>query len=389
MRISGGTANPEFVRLAAEHAPAAVDWLFDAGFVAQAGHPVMGGGGHDPYTTRRYFWGDNGGISILRVLERALQPQVEAGRVRVLLETRATALLQRRSGGAVGGVVATGPDGRQVEHRGRSVVLTSGGYGSNSRMFEQIEGIPDYADTVYPYSQGAGITMGLAAGGYLRGAELRQPLFNAVLQDDAVPSRMLVRLVTDPLQRPPWEIYVNRRGERFVREDEPTFDAKEKALKRQPQERCWVVLDEAMRQAMPTPPTRGWSKDEFAEAFGALPLFYVADSLQSLAVAAGIDAAGLAATVADYNAGWATGRDRLGRAHLPLPVEKPPFYAIRMQGYYLVELDLQAARHHDAVLGFQQIGDAALARLAVDADHRIVGAADVGRVDREIGHCQV
>jgi hypothetical protein len=50
------------------------------------------------------------------------------------------------------------------------------------------------------------------------------------------------------------------------------------------------------------------------------------------------------------------------------------------------ELDLQAARHDHAVLGFQQIGDAALARLAVDADHRVVAAAEVGRVDRQVGH---
>jgi hypothetical protein len=50
------------------------------------------------------------------------------------------------------------------------------------------------------------------------------------------------------------------------------------------------------------------------------------------------------------------------------------------------ELDLQAARHDDAVFGLQQIGDAALARLAVDADHRVVAAADVGRVDRQVGH---
>lgn len=337
MRISGGTANPEFVRLAVENAPAMVDWLFEAGFTARAEHPVMGSGGHDPYTVRRYFWGENGGISILRVLEKELQPALDAGRVHVLLQTRATSLLQRRAGGAVEGVVATGPDGSVLEFRGRSVVLTSGGYGSNSEMFERIEGVRDYADTVYSYSQGAGITMGLAAGGWLRGAELRQPLFNAVLADDAVPSRVLVRLVTDPSQRPAWEIFVNARGERFVREDEPTFDAKEKALKRQPQERCWVVLDEAIRQAMPTPPTRGWSKDEFVEAFGSFPLFYKADSLAALAAAAGIDAAGLAAAVVDYNAGQALGRDRFGRQHLPLPLSKPPFYAVRMQGYYLVD----------------------------------------------------
>jgi fumarate reductase flavoprotein subunit len=336
MRISQGTANPAIVRLAVDHAGPMADWLIGAGFTPREGHPVLGGGGHDPYSRARYFWGENGGLSILRVLERELQPQVDAGRVTVLLQTKASALLQKRAGGAVSGVIATGPDGAAVEYRGRSVVLTSGGYGSNPAMFEQIEGIRDYADTVYPYSQGAGITMGLAAGGWLRGAEMRQPLFNAVLQDDAVPSPILLRLVTDPLQRPPWEIFVNLRGERFLCEDTPSFDAKEKALKQQPQERCWVVFDDAILQASPSM-SRGWKKQEIIEGFGTYPLFYKADSLAALAAATGVDAAGLAATVADYNAGQAVGRDRLGRTHLPLPIARAPFYAIRMQGYYLLD----------------------------------------------------
>ena len=50
------------------------------------------------------------------------------------------------------------------------------------------------------------------------------------------------------------------------------------------------------------------------------------------------------------------------------------------------ELDLETPRHDHAVLGLHKVGNAALARLAVDADHRIVGAADIGRVDREVGH---
>ena len=50
------------------------------------------------------------------------------------------------------------------------------------------------------------------------------------------------------------------------------------------------------------------------------------------------------------------------------------------------ELDLQAARHDDTVFVFQQIGDAALAGLAVDADHRVVAAPQIGRIDRQIGH---
>ena len=52
----------------------------------------------------------------------------------------------------------------------------------------------------------------------------------------------------------------------------------------------------------------------------------------------------------------------------------------------LRELDLQAPRQVEAVLVLHHVGDAALARLAVDADDGLVGAADVLRVDRQVRH---
>jgi fumarate reductase flavoprotein subunit len=244
--------------------------------------------------------------------------------------------LQGATAGPVTGVVARDAAGNSSRHRGRNVVLTCGGYISNPKMFEQMEGVRDYGNTVYSFSRGAGITMGLAAGGYVRGQECHQPLFNAVLASDTVPSPLLLHLLTDPAYRPAWEIWVNVRGERFLREDTPSFDEKEKALARQPEERCWVVLDDAILQGSPSL-SREWSKGDIIAAFGVYPLFYRASSLAELAAITGIDAAGLQATVSAYNHAQAGGRDEFGREHMPLPVAKPPFYAIRMQGYYLLD----------------------------------------------------
>src|SRR5712671_7870293 len=50
------------------------------------------------------------------------------------------------------------------------------------------------------------------------------------------------------------------------------------------------------------------------------------------------------------------------------------------------EFDLKRARQLQTVVGLQQIGDAALPRLAVDADHRLVSAAEILWIDWEIGH---
>jgi hypothetical protein len=51
---------------------------------------------------------------------------------------------------------------------------------------------------------------------------------------------------------------------------------------------------------------------------------------------------------------------------------------------HLGELDLQAARQVEGVAGLHDVGDAALARLAVDPDDGLVGAANVVRVDRQV-----
>src|SRR6185295_6624173 len=50
----------------------------------------------------------------------------------------------------------------------------------------------------------------------------------------------------------------------------------------------------------------------------------------------------------------------------------------------LGELDLEKTRHVDAVVALQDVGDATFARLAVDADDRLVGTPEIGRVDRQI-----
>ncbi len=149
MRMSKGTANPGILRLAVDNASPTIDWLFEAGFEARPEHPILGGG-HDPYSKKRYFWGPEGGMSILKVLETELQLEIDRGNVKVLVETEGKELIQERVGGPVKGVVSVGPDGIEVPHIGRSVILACGPYGSNSKMFEQIEGVKDYADTVYP-----------------------------------------------------------------------------------------------------------------------------------------------------------------------------------------------------------------------------------------------
>jgi fumarate reductase flavoprotein subunit len=147
MRISKGTADPELVRLAVDNAATTFDWLMDHGFKPLPDHPVLGLG-HEPYSQKRYYWGAEGGRTILAVLRRELQPWVDQGRVDVSLSTPVTALLTNDAGDIDAVRVKSGL--AETVFRGRHVLLACGGYVSNPQLFEQLSGVRDYGDNGYP-----------------------------------------------------------------------------------------------------------------------------------------------------------------------------------------------------------------------------------------------
>ena len=329
MRISKNTADPQIVRLAVDHAADTFDWLMDKGLQPLPDHPVLGLG-HEPYSERRYYWAANGGRDILAVLRAELAPHLAAGRIDLLLDTPVTALLTDDAG-AVEAVRVQSADRERVL-RGRQVLLSCGGYVSNPELFEQLSGVRDYGDNGYAYSQGAGIKLGVSVGGFVRGRENYLSNFGSILADDQFPAKVFARFQAIPQLREPWEIFVNARGERFIREDEPSFDRRETALLPQPDLRYWVVFDEEILATAP-PGVIGFSREEMRDAFDVHGWFVKADSLEALADKAGIEAPGLLKTVAEYNRAVAVGQDRFGRKHLPRAIRKGPFYAIRHQGH--------------------------------------------------------
>uniref|UniRef100_UPI003983BEC1 FAD-dependent oxidoreductase n=1 Tax=Phenylobacterium sp. TaxID=1871053 RepID=UPI003983BEC1 len=329
MRISRGTANPGIVRLAVDNAADTFDWLCDLGLVVEPHHPITGWG-HEHYSKRRYYWAPEGGLSIKAVLTPQVDKRVAEGRIAVRVQHKVVELLTQDGG--VTGVVAQDADGGRHAFSARKVALTSGGYGANPQMFEALSGVPQYSAAAYRGSQGVGHRLGEAVGGVLRGAEHYFIGFGSVLEGHVYPAPTVARLITAPERRQPWEIYVNVLGERFVREDIPSVDARENALFVQPDKRYWVIFDQAILDAAP-PMVDDWSRDEVAAAFdGSRTSFIKADTLTALAAAAGIDADGLARSVEGYNYGVQTGHDFFGRAHRPLPISRTPFYAIRQQG---------------------------------------------------------
>jgi fumarate reductase flavoprotein subunit len=339
MRISRNTADPVLLRLAVDNAAPTFDWLMDNGLKPLDGQPITGTT-HEPYSQPRYAWAKDGGRAILKILNEQLKPHIDAGRITVMTQAQVVELIQDGSG-AISGVVTRTDAGQTSRQLARNVALTCGGYTENAAMYEKYEGAKDYCTSTWPFSKGAGIDLGLAAGGYVRGGQNHTPLFGAVMADDKVPTTIRAMVRHFPGDRPPYEIYVDAAGKRFLCEDVPSHDAYEQALARQPGERCWIVFDDAILRTASPAATRSlnvaWTHQNTLDAFekGNVPMFYRGGTIAELAKKAGIDAAGLAATIEAYNRAQAGGKDPLGRKFMPLPIAQGPFYAIQLRSWNL------------------------------------------------------
>ena len=333
MRISNETSDPVLARLWADLAGPAVNWLAENGFEIRDEHPVTTTG-YDPYSVKRYQSGPEDGVSILKVIMPLLEQHVQEGRVTVLTQADAVEL-KSDADGAVTGVVIEDSNGARSDMTGSNVLVATGGCADNDAMFQELHGIPLYRHAGYPFSQGDGLSLGVAAGGYLRGADNHVGYYGSVAMDEQIPSELLVTMSIDPKVRVPWEVFVNLHGERFLREDHPSVNTRDRIMDSQPKHRFWAVFDQRILDEAP-PLIPEWSPQQLEDAFNTHPMFARAESIRELAVASGIDPDGMERSIADYNTAIAENTDDLlDRSYRPLPVSTAPFYAIRSQAWTL------------------------------------------------------
>ena len=330
MEITFGEADPGIVRRTVDLAPETLNWLLDKGLIPLPGHPVTGAApGRAGYSVPRYFWAEEAGRAILKVVLEELDREMPEGNIAIRANTRVTGLLASDAG-AVEGVRAQS-NNRKWTFRGRHVLLTSGGYAMNPDMFELLTGHPAYAAGSWPHSLGDGLDLAVSVGGWLRGRRLHRAGTGSILTAAEFPAKVYARFATVPQQRLPWEIWVDDSGKRFIREDEPLVRPRARAVLSLPRLRYVIVFDENIFNSAP-PGLPQFSREEFLAHCGNHPMFARAGSLEELAAAAEVDAAGLAQTVRGYNEAVASGADPMGRKHLPAPIAQPPFYAVTHLG---------------------------------------------------------
>ena len=328
-RISGGTVSESLGRLAIDNAADSFDWLMDNGFEPAPETPVAGWG-HEPHRVRRYSWGENGGLSVLEAMEPLLDKEIARGTVTLSLETKLTGLVVEK--GAVVGIEAEARDGTKATITGQNVVLTTGGYAANPELWAELT--PGYPLRSYcnPYSRGDGILAAREIGAKVDGGDQFLCSFAGVMHDPDDPLSARTGLILNPQFRRPWEVYVNRSGKRFVREDHPSVDHREHALLDQEGMEMFIVFDEGIRQNAPHFHAE-IEREHAAKLFDAHPSYFKSETLAELAAQCGIYAANLEATVAQYNKAVEAGVDSLGRESLPRPIDTPPYFAIRAVGF--------------------------------------------------------
>ncbi|MSO64964.1 MAG: FAD-binding protein [Alphaproteobacteria bacterium] len=344
MRLTRGSADPVMVRLQVDNAADTLHWLLDGGLELFNDMPVLMPQ-HETYSVPRTYYGPKKGKAALDVIRPQLEEEIRKGRVTLQLETEIVSLIQDGTG-AVRGLRARTKGGLVQPFYGANTVLTMGGYGASESRYPEFSNGHKRIGWCYPYSQGTGIKVALDAGAVLHNQDKFLPMFGRVEDpgfwlDDREPfpndpPRWYALCELTPELRLPWEIYANRRGERFVAEDSPTPDVREHLLLQQPDRMFAVVYDGRIARESPNLFLPELTSPQVRKLWNNHPGFVRADSMPALAAGLGIDAAGLAATIADYNRSVYAGRDPFGRRHLPCPIGEPPFYGVRHFGTTVV-----------------------------------------------------
>ena len=252
-----------------------------------------------------------------RELELGFHPAEGLG-AQFFTDAKVTEILADENGRTVG-CVAERSDGSKITvNASKAVILTTGGFAAN-------------ADLVYQYSNGA-ITTPLtscAVSSTGDGIALAENVGAAMVDLDQIQ----VHPLGDPINDcgcvaefvgnwlgAQYYMFVNKEGERFVKEDGTRYEMSMAELE-QTDGQMWLIVDSSQIAGDD-------SRTEQIESLIASGHTYVGDTLEDLAEQIGIDPAALTATVEKYNDGMINGSDEFGKAaSAESVIEVGPFYA--------------------------------------------------------------
>lgn len=249
-------------------------------------------------------------------------------KITVLTSTTADSITVDESGVVTGATAHDVNGNTYTIAANKGVVLATGGFAANGAMISEYNTTEKWAATDlskvrttnrYACSQGDGITMALEVGAALSQMEQIQLLYLGNLKDGSL-TKYPPRVVNGTDQ----EIFINKEGQRFVREDGRRDEICLAALQQtdgmfyflESADGDYVDVDEAIS-------ADGFSL-RYLEEQGYV---YIADTLDEMAGKLGIDAETLKATVAAFNESVESGEDVFGRTLYSVKLENGPWVA--------------------------------------------------------------
>jgi len=341
--FSHSEKDDELIRVFVEESSKTVEWLKS---LKQGGEVLAYSGASYPTLTgaetiKRYVVkGTNKGATafaqnLWRLLSSAVQ---EERNIPVLTDTPAKRLVTG-SDGTVLGVIARTQNGEISIQAKRGVIITTGGYGSNTEILQNyVKGSPIYS-LGHPGNRGDGLLMAQKAGAKLWHMNGVSCAFGIKVPESESALMMAIGGAG--------QIFVDKSGKRFI--DEASierhagllavdfFDSHSLTYPRIP---FFLIFDETTRQRGPISRTSGlgsagihysWSRDNSKEVVNGW--ISKADTLAELGRKLNIDEASLNKTITQWNADVTMGNDTLYGRVIPddrssALIANGPFYAV-------------------------------------------------------------
>jgi len=339
IRITGGTGDLDLIRLAVEEAPKTLDWLDDLGFDFAPECPRIIYG-HVPYDTARTQYGTEKAMSIYKVIKPLWDKQVANGNIECFLEQPLIRLEKENNRFTT---VVTNTENGEQAYKGKHIVMTTGGYGSNPSFFAAKHPNTPLVSSAYPTATGDGHTIMEQVGGDFKYANYHLPSLGGV---ELAPGRANFNeawaMVLTSVYREPREIYLNTDGQRFMDEGEINADTREREVLKQKDWKFWLIFDETALMergegGMENPIMIGWDTERMKAEAKKEQFMWAADSIHQLAEKTGIAYPTLLESINEFNQAVAIGKDaKFGRTYLQNKISEGPFYAILVHASLLV-----------------------------------------------------
>lgn len=321
-----------------------IDWMLDNGvefdFVGHSQDALS----DDPIASYHAWRNDEGGVYLNRMFDRV----TENGGT-IMLETAGTQVLM--DNGKAVGILAQKTDGTTVKITAKAVILATGGYGASEEMMMELVGYKVNGINLGTQT-GDGIRMGVEAGAATEGSDALE-YHGAHAPFDLVEEANVPNGGENLNQLAVYAgaLWVNADGYRFTNED-ISFDSSYVGNVTAAQgDHYYALVDQKFIDTLVNSGAVGLGINQAGAGFGAPPhgcdelwtdlpaeleagytngVTVKADTLEELAEKTGINVEHLLATVEEYNAFCAAGKDEMyGKAaQFLIPIAEGPYYMV-------------------------------------------------------------